>query len=134
MTRKLVMGGALLVAVVLIAIAGQLRGAPTDPPLRDAAVEAFEPPDGSPGAIRQSRIGIDLVTGWTGVLVVNGIEIPEDQLDRNGPLNQVFFTPGEGKEIERLAPGAVEVTALIWRLVGETRDDARSVVWRFRVA
>jgi len=135
MRFKIVSAALLLVAVGLIAWAGQLRGEPQEPALRDAAVEAFEPPDGSPGAIRQSRIGVDLAPGWTGVLQINGIEIPEDQLQRNDPLNQVYFTPGEGREIERLAPGPVVVVALIWRAgFGETRDDARTVTWRFRVA
>jgi hypothetical protein len=132
---RIVVGALLLTALGLIAWAGQLRGAPTEPALRDAAVEAFEPPDGSPAAVRQSRIGIDLAAGWTGVLQINGIEIPEDQLARNEPLNQVYFTPGEGKEIESLAPGPVVVAALIWRSgLGETRDDARAVQWRFNVA
>lgn len=102
--------------------------------LTDAAVEQLIPGDGSPNVLRQSEIGIDLATGWTGVLAVNGVEIPEDQYRRNDPLNQVFFTPGEGKEIERLPAGPVIVTATIWRPVqGETRDDGRQVVWRFNV-
>ena len=133
--RKLVIGALLLVALGLVAWAGQLRGEPTEPELRDAAVEAFEPPAGSPAAIRQARIGIDLAPGWTGILRINGVEIPEDQLDRNDPLNQVFFQPGEGKEIERLPPGPVVVHALIWRpAFGETRESARTVTWEFRVA
>lgn len=135
MIRKVVIGLLLALAVGLIAVAGQLRGEPTEPQLLDAAVEEVIPADGSPAAVLQARIGIDLAPGWTGVLRINGIEIPEDQLDRNDPLNQVFFTPGEGKEIERLAPGPVVVHALIWRAgFGETRDDGRTVTWRFRAS
>ena len=135
MTRKIVIGALLVAAIGLVAWAGQLRGEPTEPQLLDAAVEQVIPADGSPAAVRQSRIGVDLAAGWTGVLQINGIEIPEDQLDRNEPLNQVFFTPREGREIERLAPGPVVVSALIWRAgFGETRDDGRTVTWQFRVA
>ena len=135
MRYRLVVGALLLVAVGLVWWAGTLRGEPPEPQLLDAAVEQVIPPDGSPGVVRQARIGIDLAPGWTGVLQINGIEVPEDQLDRNEPLNQVFYTPGEGKEIERLSAGPVVVNALIWRSgFGETRENARTVTWRFRVA
>lgn len=135
MRYRIVVTALLVVAVGLVWWAGALRGDPPDPQLTDANVEQLVPPAGSPAVIRQARIGIDLVPGWTGVLQINGIEIPEDQLDRNEPLNQVFYSPGEGKEIERLAPGDVVVNALIWRnAAGETRADARVVRWQFRVA
>lgn len=81
----------------------------------------------------QSRVGIDLVTGWTGVLIVNGTEIPEDELTITSELGLVEFTPGEGRAVEELQGGANEVTALVWPL-SEGRDEgARSVSWSFRV-
>src|SRR3954452_6608923 len=99
----------------------------------DAAVESLIPGDGSPNVLRQSEIGIDLADGWVASLAVNGREIPDDQLRVNGPLNQFFFTPGAGKAVEKLNPGTVIVVASIWKPVdGETRADARQVVWRFR--
>jgi len=104
------------------------------PPLAtDSAVEELIPGDGSPNVLRQSEIGIDLTDGWVASLAVNGRDIPDDQLRVNGPLNQFFFTPGPGKEIERLNAGTVIVVASIWKPVdGETREDARQVIWRFR--
>ncbi len=134
--RRVVITALLLFAVGLLAWATTQDADQSQEPAAgriDSAVEQVVPGDGD-AALRQSEIGVDLEAGWTAVLAVDGREIPEDQLRRNEPLNQVFFTPGEGKDIERLAPGPVQVTALIWRLVGETRDDARSVAWRFRVA
>ena len=134
--RRFVILLLLAVAAASFALAGRYGQTGSDD-IRavDAAVEQLVPDDGSPGVLRQAEIGIDLATGWTGILTINGVEIPEDQLRRNDPLNQVFFQPGEGKEIEQLAPGTVVAVATIWRPVaGETRDDARTVVWRFRVA
>lgn len=99
----------------------------------DAAVEQLVPAPGSQ-TVRQAEIGIDLLPEWTGLLVINGVEIPEDQLRRVDAQNQVFFTPGPGKDIEQLEAGVVQVTALIWRPVaGETRDDAKPVRWSFQV-
>ena len=104
------------------------------PPLAtDSAVEALVPSDGSPNVLRQSEIGIDLADGWVATLAINGRDIPDDQLRINAPLNQYFFTPGPGKEIETLNAGTVIVVANIWKPVdGETRKDARQVIWRFR--
>jgi hypothetical protein len=99
----------------------------------DSAVEQVVPGDGD-AALRQSQIGVDLEPGWSGVLAVDGKEIPEDQLRRNEPLNQVFFTPGDGQEIEELAPGTHRASALIWRTASQTRNEGHTVNWSFRVS
>jgi hypothetical protein len=99
----------------------------------DSAVEQVVPGDGD-AALRQGQIGVDLEAGWTAVLAVDGKEIPEDQLRRNDPLNQVFFTPGEGQEIEELEPGPHRASALIWRTASQTRNEGRTVNWEFRVS
>jgi hypothetical protein len=100
-----------------------------------SAVERFIPADGSPAAVRQSEIGIDLAPGFTAVLLVDGVEIPDDQLRRNDPEAQLFFTPGEGKVIDALSPGSHTVTALVWRPVAsQTRDDAQPYSWSFNAA
>jgi len=72
--------------------------------------------------------GVDLRPGWTGVLIVNGVEIPEDQLDLDNleSLGQVLFTPGDGKAIEQYEAGENCVTAVVWR-VRESRAEARQV-------
>jgi len=133
--RRVVITALLLFAVGLLFWAAQFTGDP-DPPAAgviDSAVEQVVPGNGD-AALRQGQIGIDLEPGWTAVLEVDGTEIPEDQLRRNDPLNQVFFTPGEGQEIEELDPGPHLARALIWRTDSQTRDDGRTVNWRFRVS
>jgi hypothetical protein len=133
--RRFITLGAIVVAFGVLWFGYANRAEPTDPAEIDPAVEVFVPGSDSPGVLRQAQIGVDLADGWTGVLLINGIEIPEDQLLRVPALNQVFFTPGEGKEIERLEPGDVSATAIIWRpALGETRENGRPVRWRFRVA
>jgi len=134
-TRRVVITTLLLFAVGLLFWAAQFTGDP-DPPAAgviDSAVEQVVPGNGD-AALRQGQIGIDLEPGWTAVLAVDGREIPEDQLRRNDPLNQVFFTPGEGQDIEELDPGPHLASALIWRTASQTRDDGRTVNWRFRVS
>lgn len=126
--------GLLLVAVGLFAFAGT-KGAEEVPAASiSSAVQFLIPNAGSPSVLRQAEIGIDLHPGWVAVLQINGTEIPDDQYRRVDPENQVFFTPGEGREIEQLPPGKVTVTALVWRPIdGETRESARPITWSFSV-
>jgi hypothetical protein len=132
--RRVVLGLLLVVAVGMFWLAGRNGNADPKPTVSESAVEQLIPADGSPSVLRQAEIGIDLKDGWTAELSVNGVFIPEDQLRRNDPLAQVFFTPGPGKEIEQFRSGTVIVVASIWRPIeGETREDARQVVWRFKV-
>ena len=132
--RRVVITLLLLLAAFLLWYSGIRKAEPEDPTLVDSAIEQLVPDRGAT-AVRQAEIGIDLAPGWTGVLIINGKEIPEDQLRRVDPLNQVFFRPAEGREIEALPPGRVVVTAVIWRPVdGETREQGRSRSWEFRVA
>ena len=134
MLRRAVIGGLLLVALGLFVFAGS-KGADKVPATSiSSAVQFLIPDNGSPSVLRQAEIGIDLEPGWVAVLTINGIEIPEDQYRRVDPENQVFFAPGEGKEIDQLDPGRVTVTALAWRPVdGETRANARPITWSFNV-
>jgi hypothetical protein len=133
--RRVVITALLAFAVGLLAWAAQFTGDPNDPAAgqADSAVEALIPRNGD-ATLRQAEIGVDLEPGWTAVLVVDDREIPEDQLRRNEPLNQVFFTPGEGQEIEELEPGPHQASAVIWRPADQTREDGRRVTWRFRVS
>ena len=107
-----------------------------DPVLRsggqDEYVEALIP-DRNSQVPQQSPVGIDLVTGWTGVLVVNGVEIPEDELNVTQELGLVQFTPADGRAVEQLEGGQNCVTAIVWPL-SEGRDrGARNVTWCFEV-
>lgn len=125
-----------LLAIGLFALSGRFAAEPSDPSAIDAAVERLIPADGSPAAIRQAEIGIDLQVGWTAVLTINGVRIPEDEYRQNGPEGEVYFSPGQGRAIEALAPGDVTVTATIWRPIdGQTETSgSRTVTWRFKVA
>jgi hypothetical protein len=99
----------------------------------DSGVERLIPPRDSE-ILRQEAVGVDLEAGYTGVLVVNGVEIPEDQVDDDqlASTGVLTYTVGEDKFVERFEAGQNCVTAIVWR-VEDTRDDARSVSWCFNV-
>ena len=80
---------------------------------RPSNVVSFSPGEGET-ALRQSRIHAELKPGYVGILVIDGIEIPEDQLEHLEGSNHVGFTPGEGTDIEELKPGRRCATVVFW--------------------
>jgi hypothetical protein len=103
---------------------------PNAPDIDDIVEQLYPARDSE--ALQQQQVGIDLGPTYTGVLVLNGVEIPEEQLQRRPELNQVFFQPGDDLAIEELTPGRNCVTALVWRAT-ETRENSRAINWCFEV-
>jgi hypothetical protein len=96
-------------------------------------IEVYVPADGNE-ILRQERFGVDLRPGFTGVLQLNGVEIPLDQLDDDtlASTGEVYFTPGEGLAVERYDAGQNCATAVVWP-VEDSRSDARDYSWCFNV-
>ena len=132
MVRRVVTVALLLAAAGLVWLSASYKGSPEAPSLTDAAVVRLVPQRDAT-ALRQDSIGIELAPSWVAELKINGVDIPDDEVEQ---LNGFFFTPGKGKVIEQLAPGLVQVTAFIWRpAFGESRDHgAHPVSWTFHAA
>jgi hypothetical protein len=81
-------------------------------------------------------VSVDLADRYTGVLVIDGIEIPEDQLDRVRSIQTVSFRPGPGKEISAFRPGVNTVTVKYWdgRLQDRPATGLFSYSWTFRAS
>ena len=103
---------------------------PSDDTLGEIVEQLFPPADSE--ALQQVQVGIDLGNRYTGVLVVDGVEVPPDQLVRQDALNQVFFSPGDGQVVEQWGPGRNCVRAIVWP-IAEGRDESRTVDWCFEV-
>ena len=129
------MGTAALVALALCLIALGISRTQTgddDPSVIDPAVEAQVPRPGDL-VLRQSQVGVDLAPEYTGYLVIDGIRIPDDQAFIDPALNQVFYTPHEGGDIEEFAPGTHRIEARFWK-IAEDETTSRPVFWSFRVS
>lgn len=87
----------------------------------------------------QDTVSADLRSDLTGVLVIDGQEVPEDQLDpkfpsRNpSPLGIVSFRPGEDKDLEKFAPGAHSIAVRYWEQTKQRPSNPASYSWSFRV-
>ena len=86
--------------------------------------------------------------GYDGRLTVNGVAIPETDMDGAIPVtsreydpklgprpnnrNEVLFTPGKGKVIETYGTGDVTLTLRYWNIARGQRS-ARTLSWHFTV-
>jgi hypothetical protein len=62
----------------------------------------------------QTDIEVRLRSGLTGVLVLNGTRLPEDQLVIDNATSTITFRPAEGKEVSSLPAGTNNVAVLYW--------------------
>ncbi|MCU1458831.1 MAG: hypothetical protein JWL73_2923 [Actinomycetia bacterium] len=78
----------------------------------------------------QVTVSVDLRDDLTGSLVIDGTNIPDDQVDRVPALGQLSFRPGPGKEFERLEPGSHTVT-VNYHLQQSANRDRGTYSWSF---
>jgi hypothetical protein len=124
---------AVVVVVVLNLAVVALSESDTSPGGRTlpSAIDSVTPAPGE--LIRlQDTIGADLRDDLTGVLVLDGAEIPEDQLERVIPLAQVTFRPGPGQDLEKLEPGEHTLVVLYWPQGKPRPADPNAYSWSFR--
>jgi hypothetical protein len=128
-TVLLALGG--LVALNLLIVALVLGGqSETGPPL-PAEIEAITPARGS-RILPQEDVGVDLKDNYTGVILIDDVEMPLDQLKIVSALGQVTFRPGPSKEITAFTPGYHRATVEYWP-ADKTREEAsRSYTWQFK--
>lgn len=131
----------LLITLVVLACIGGLviavqradTGEPDTPRAGAPDVIDFLIPAHGSEVLQQANVAADLAVGWTGTLVLNGTEIPENQLIREPGQNIVEFRPGPGRVVEQLPPGRNCAQVITWR-VNESRERARTPVeWCFEV-
>jgi hypothetical protein len=102
------------------------------PPL-PSAIESIDPERGElTGPV--DSIEIDLNDNYTGDLAVDGVTIPEDQIERTEQLGTLVFRPGPGKELTRLRTGENTVVVTYWPRIQDRPDNPPMFSWRFRVA
>ena len=82
--------------------------------------------------LSQAQLLIDLTTNYDASFVINGVTIPDDQLQKVPELNQVIFNPGPGKIVEKFPAGRNCVEADIYRIDG-VDEDVPPARWCFNV-
>lgn len=127
----LIVVGGLLLAVNVLIIAG-VSQRDNSQPLLPTAIEELIPKPGdlvSP----QSTIGVNLRDDLTGVLQLDGVEIPQDQVVEQPTLGIITFKPGPDKELSKLPQGRRKITVVYWARSSTREKGATAYTWSFDV-
>ena len=130
MARRIIMTLILAVAVggfVFVFSAPKQDLLPDRPP----AVEAVYPEGGNLD-LRQVTIVADLAPGYTGYLLIDGVEVPRDDVQFVDALNTLTLRPQAGSDYASLSPGPHCVTAVYHR-IGEPESESDNYRWCFRL-
>lgn len=140
------LGLTLVIRGLLIGVTGDERA-----DLPDAVEEVLPVPEAEQ-ALSQTNVFVDLETGYTGVFVIDGVEIPTVNIDELSsdtvdpgaqiavppvtvyePGNATLtFTPGSDAPITEFGEGEHQVTVRYWR-IDEGPQRARTYSWTFNV-
>jgi hypothetical protein len=146
MLALLLIGSLLVARGLLVGITGDERA---DLP---TFIESVEPVPEAVQVLNQSNVFVDLATGYTGVLVIDGVEIATQNIDelsndavepgqqielppvtRYEPGNATLtFTPSSTAPITQFVDGEHTVEVIYW-LIEDGRRFARSFSWSFTV-
>lgn len=116
-----------------------------------AEIQSITPVRSATQVQSQEKIEADLIDGYTGVLIVNGVELPTFSLSDVAPAapgqqvalppevifepgnNTLTFTPTKGALIEKFATGVNTVSLIYWKIT-EGRNFAKPTFsWQFDV-
>ena len=98
--------GALIAAAAVVLAVWLTRGSDTVSSYPVGLQGVVPAPDAQ--VPRQTSVGARLESGWEPTLTIDGVPIPSSQLDAGTTqLGEYFFSPGEGKVIERLRSGRI---------------------------
>ncbi len=116
--------------------------------------ESLNPVRGATQVLQQTAVFVDLAEGYTGVLVVDGVELPTVSIDELGiqpvggtsdaggqislPAATIYepgnatltFVPSDDAPISSFDTGRHEVTVIYWK-IEDGRNASRSFRWDF---
>jgi hypothetical protein len=122
-----------------------------------ATIENIDPVRGAVRVPAQTEVFVDLLAGYTGVLVIDGIELETFDPNPPGPpptSSQIIpgqqvslppttiyergnatltFVPSKGARIESFAQGSHTATVIFWKIIGGSRQRSSTYTWTFSV-
>jgi hypothetical protein len=129
--RFVIVATGLVAAANLLWIAGHTADTSNRSRTLPSEVSAVLPAPGSQVRVQDS-VTADLRADLIGVLVVDGVELPENQVTRVVALGEVSFRPGKGKSFERLEPGVHSVSVIYWPQTKTRANGTNTFTWSFR--
>jgi hypothetical protein len=121
----------LLGIALLVIIGASILFIPSgNPEQLPSAIQQYAPRDGDI-TINPVKVVLDVQPNYAVTFVIDGITIPEDDLDAIIEIGRYQFEPGVGKIIDRWTPGKHTVVAS-W-VGGVAGTDSGTLVWTFTV-
>lgn len=150
--RWSLLGPSLVIASCLVAIGVAVSLAVTgrDASALPAAIESTNPSRGARQVPAQTQVQVDLVDGYTGILVIDGIELETvniESVQTAQPGQQVTlpattiyepgnatltFVPSDAAAITGFEQGEHVARVIYWKII-DGRETARSFTWTFEV-
>ena len=144
-------GIAVGVVLVFVGLASAVTG--KDAQKLPKEIESITPVRSATQVQQQEQIRVDLIEGYTGVLTVNGVELPTVGLDTVSQASQVpgqqvslppavifepgnytlSFTPTKGAGVEKFATGVNTVKVVYWKMTEGRRFAKPGFTWQFDV-
>jgi hypothetical protein len=117
-----------------------------------ATIEDIDPVRGAVRVPAQTEVFVDLLPGYTGVLVIDGVELETVDRSELGAADQVpgqqvslpaktiyekgnatlTFVPAKGAAIDSFTQGTHTATVIFWKVL-ESRQRSQSYTWTFSV-
>lgn len=129
--RFAVVAAAFVVAANLLWLAGHTADTTDRTKTLPNAVQSVLPANGTLVSV-QSSVSVDLRDDLTGVLVLDGVQIPENELSRIVPLGELSFRPGKGQVFSRLDAGVHTASVVYWPQTKSRADGTNTFTWTFR--
>jgi len=132
--RKLVFPGLILLGLGFFALAG-VFGETDDGSVRSAeeGLEAVQPVNRAEAQARQTAVVADLAPGYLGVLTINDVTIPDNQLEPDDGNNRIIFRPGPGKALTQLNGRENCASVTYWKASDGASTAGPAYRWCFNV-
>jgi hypothetical protein len=149
-TKRIVASFGIAVGLVLVFVGLASAVTGKDAQKLPKEIESITPVRSATQVQQQEQIRVDLIAGYTGVLIVNGIELPTVGLDTLAqvpgqqvslPPEVIFepgnytlsFTPTKGAGVEKFATGVNTVTVVYWKITEGRKFAKPGFTWQFDV-
>jgi hypothetical protein len=131
MVRVLIVVGGLLLAANIWIIAGVSQRTNSEGTLPSAIEELIPKPGDlvSP----EATIGINLRDDLTGLLKLDGTDIPLDEVVSQNTVGIITFSPGAGKQLTKFSQGTHRITVVYWPRRSSEAHGSLSYSWEFKV-
>jgi len=116
-------------AIAIVGIWWAFQSSDTKAPVQIAGIESVSPTPGDLD-LRQVELSADLAAGYTGILFLDGVEIPADDIQRVEATNKIALHAQPDSPYRELSPGHHCATVEYWQIT-QGRSQANQYRWCF---